>query len=147
MKDTLKTHHKEITIVTSVETGEVLDISKKDIKVLTDTDDFCLTYVGLWNVLLDNPLSKSDIELFSFLVQNYSDGTPFTITDYIKQQISIKSGKVPSSYNNSTRSLLKSELIYKVGKKDYKINPKYAFQGSSKNRHQAVIEMLSLKPL
>ena len=141
--DDIKTHHKEITVVTSFETGEIMNISKKDIKVLTNPDEFCLVYAGLWNVLLDNPLSKSDIELFSYLVQNYSDGTPFTITSYIKKIVGTRSKKEETSYNNSPRSLLKNNLIYSVDKKTYKVNPRYAFQGSSKDRHQAVIDMVS----
>ena len=55
-----------------------------------------------------------------------------------------KSKKSVTSYNNSTRNLLTNNLIYSVKGRVYKINPKYAFNGSSKNRHKAVIEMLSI---
>jgi hypothetical protein len=142
--DQIKTVNRTINIVTDVETGEVIDTSIKEVKVLINTDDFALVYAGLWNVILQNPLSKSDIELFSYLINNYSDGTPFTINSYTKEEISKKSGKATTSYNKSTAALLKHQLIYSVQSRVYKINPKFAFAGSSKNRHKAVIEMTEI---
>jgi len=144
MKETVKTVNTVIDTITNVETGEIIDTSVKTIKVLVDPEDFCLVYAGFWNVLLQSPLSKSDIEMFGYLIANYSDGTPFTITSFIKQQLAAKSNKAVSSYDKSTSALLKNNLIYSVQAKVYKINPRYAFQGSSKNRHKAVIEMLSV---
>lgn len=143
-KDKIKKIKASTTVIVSEETGEVIDTSINIIKVLVNPDDFCLTYAGLWNVLLNNPLSKADIELFAYLISVYSNGTSFTITNYIKKEISKQSGKSVTTYDRSTRSLLENELIYKVDKQVYKINPKYAFKGSSKNRHKAVIEMLEI---
>ena len=144
MKDQIKTVEKIINTTTDVETGEVVDTNIKKIDILINPDDFCLVYSGFWNVLLDYTLSKADVEMFAYLIHNYSDGTPFSITSYTKEEIAKKSKKSVTTYNNSTRCLLKNNLIYSVKGKVYKINPKYAFNGSSKNRHKAVIEMLSI---
>jgi hypothetical protein len=144
MKDQIKTVGTVIDTLTDIETGEIIDTSVKVIKVVVDPEDFCLVYAGFWNVLLESPLSKSDLEMFAYLIGNYSDGTPFTISGFTKQQIAAKSNKAPSSYDKSTSVLLKNNLIYAVQSKVYRINPRYAFQGSSKNRHKAVIEMIEV---
>lgn len=143
-KDVVKPIRISTSVIISEETGEVIDTSVNTIKILINPDDFCLVYAGLWNVILNSPLSKSDIELFAYLISKYSDGTSFAITGYIKKEISKQSGKSITTYDRSTSSLLTNDLIYKVDKQVYKINPKYAFKGSSKNRHKAVIEMLEI---
>jgi predicted transcriptional regulator len=144
MRDRIKTVETIINTTTDTETGEIIDTNVKKIDILINPDDFCLVYSGFWNVLLDYTLSKADVEMFAYLIHNYSDGTPFSITSYTKEEVAKKSKKSITTYNNSTRCLLKNNLIYSVKGKVYKINPKYAFNGSSKNRHKAVIEMLSI---
>lgn len=124
------------------ETGEVLSMNTKQVKLLLDKTKFALVYTTMWDALIGADLSKSDIELFSYLVSNYGDGTIFTINSYIKEEISKKSGKKVSSYNNSTRKLLSKELILRKSKKNYIINPVYAFQGSSNTRKKIVLELI-----
>lgn len=144
MKDHIKTVYTEVHQKVDSATGELIEESHKKVDILVDPDDFCLIYSGLWNVLLDNPLSKADIDLLAYLIKHYSDNTPFTINGFMKKEISLKTGKSETSYNNSTRSLIKHGLIYEVGVKTYKLNPRYAFKGSSKNRHKAVINMRTI---
>ena len=105
------------------------------------------TDLSFWNILLENQLSKSDIELFAYLVSHYSDGTLFTINKVLKNEIVKQTGKALSSYNNSTSILLKLNLIYKAqpNTQTYKINPKYAFKGSSSERKKLLIEISNNK--
>lgn len=144
MRDKVQKVSTVINTTTDTETGEIVDVAIKNIKIIIDPDDFCLVYSGFWNVLLEYTLSKADVEMLAYLISNYSDGTPFTITSFTKEEIAKKSNKSVSSYNNSTRVLINNELIYSVKGRNYKLNPKYAFAGSSKNRHKAVIEMMEL---
>lgn len=145
-KDIVKRVGTEIESVIDSETGEVLEVSAKNLKILVNPSEFCLVYSGLWNVILGNPLSKADIELLSFLLAKYSDGTPFNISSFVKGEVAKYTGKAVTSYNNSTAKLLKYGLIFKVDNRVYKINPRYAFKGSSYNRKKAVIEMLEVCP-
>lgn len=123
------------------ETGEVLEQNIKTIKVVVNKDEFFLAYAGMCDVLLNKKLSKCDVELYAYLLKQCSEGREFTINAYTKEQAAKYTGRNPTSYNNSTRSLLKHGLIYKVANRTYKINPEYAFKGSSKNRNKAVIEL------
>ena len=144
MKDTVKTAQETITTIASIEIEEVINTSISKKQVLVNEDDFCLIYSEFWNVIMEFSLSKTDIEMFAYLIKNHSDGSPFSITSYTKEEISKKTQKAVTSYNNCTRVLLKHNLIYQVKNRVYKISPRYAFKGSSKNRHKAVIEMVSM---
>lgn len=141
--DCIKTVSTLIEKVTSEETGELIDQRTNTIKMLFNSDDFCLVYAGFWNVILNSPLSKSDIELFAYLISNYASGVPFTISEYMKGEVAKVTKKNKTSYNNSVRALLKHNMIFTVSKRSYKINPRYAFEGSSNMRNKAVIEMVS----
>lgn len=143
--DTIKTVSTEIETYLDLATGEQLDQRTKSVKMLFNSDDFCLVYAGFWNVILNSPLSKSDIELFAYLINNYASGVPFSVTDYIKETVAKATGKNKTSYNNSVRALLEHKMIFTTaeGSRSYKINPRYAFEGSSKLRNKAVIEMVS----
>lgn len=146
-RDIIRTVQTNTETVVDSETGEVLNLSVKRVKVVTNPDEFALIYAGFWDVLLGNPLSKSDIELLAYLIKNYGDGTPFVITSYIKNEISAKTGKISTSYNNSVSSLLKYKLIFRLdNSRTYKLNPRYAFKGNSSDRKQAVIEMADICP-
>ena len=141
--DNIKTISTEVIQTVDQSSGEIIDIQTKTVKMLFDSDKFCLAYAGLWNILLETPLSKSDIELFAYLIQEYGHGCEFCVTDNIKNNVAIRAGKNKTSYNNSVRALLKYKIIYNVSKKSYKINPRYIFEGSSKDRNKFVIEMTS----
>lgn len=141
-KDIIKPIKIETTDTIDFETGELVDRSIKEINVLINPDDFALIYAGLWDVILGNPLSKADIEMFGYLIQNYADGTPFTITNYIKKCVAGKANKSITTYDRTTAVLLRHQLIFSVdGKRTYKINPRYAYKGSSNNRKSALISM------
>lgn len=144
IEERIKNVYNSVETIIDKETGEIIDISTNKIDIVVSPQDFCLVYADFWNILLGSPLSKSDVELFAYLVSNYSDGTPFTINSYTKKQVSESTNKSITSYNNSTRQLLEHKLIFSMNNtKVYKINPRYAFKGSSKNRHKSVIEMRS----
>jgi predicted transcriptional regulator len=122
--------------------GEWFSYSK-EIKEYFGIEDFIPVFFNFWIIIMEKDLSKSDIELLSYLMFNYSDNVPFNISNYVKEQVSIRTGKSKTSYNNSTRKLLESGLIYKVSCNSYKINPEYAFKGSSADRKKLVIELKS----
>ena len=140
--ESIKTIKKDIITEVDSETGELLDVSINEHKIVMGQDKFTLVYANFWNNIMESNLSASDIELLAYLISNYSDGTPFSISLPIKTDISKSTGKSPSSYDRTTKKLLDAKFIYSVGGRTYKLNPRYAFQGSSKNRKKAIIEMI-----
>lgn len=142
--DIVKAVKTEIDRIVDPETAEVLEVETKYIQILINPDEFALVYAGLWNVLLEQPLSKSDIDLFGYLIQHYADGTMFSIPTQMKELLAKKTGKSASSYSNSVRHLVKYRLIIPIApnSRTYTINPRYAFKGSSGDRNRAVIELV-----
>ena len=137
----IKTVNKTTTIVVDKETGEVLETAVNNVKMIVDNEEFMLVYVGFWNAIRGNKLSKSDIDLLAFLIEHYCDGTPFGISKYIKEKVAKQTGKSITTYNNCTRVLVDENFIIEVGTKTYVVNPAYAFKGSSNKRNKAIIEL------
>jgi len=137
----LKTVQTFIESFIDKESGELLDVSIKKTQIVLDKEKFSLVYASFWDAVTESDLSKSDIELFGYLLSNYGEGTIFSITNTIKQIIAKKSGKNISSYNKSTRALIDAGFILEISKKNYVINPIYAYEGSSMNRKKAILEL------
>jgi hypothetical protein len=146
MKAYLKTVSSDVRTIIDKETGEYIEQSENKIQILVGKDDFSLIFTEFWNILLAKPLSQVDILLLAYLVKHYADGTPFSVSNYIKKELAKQTGKSETSFNNSTRKLIKYNFIYEIGAKTYKLNPRYAFKGSTNNQRTAVIEMLTVCP-
>jgi hypothetical protein len=129
-----------------VKTGEIVDVQESYNELYLDNEEFCLVYAGLWNVIDKHNLGKSDVSLLGYLINHYADGTIFCINKAVKESAAKLGGKHPTSYNNSTRRLLDKKLIFEVGGRAYKLNPKYAFKGSTKDRRKAIVEMHNYCP-
>lgn len=132
-----------VTNYVDPESGELLDSVENHLDILVDSDDFMLVYSKFWNSLMESKLSKSDIELFAHLVSCYASGVSFSITSYVRTEVSTKTGKPAITYNNSPKHLVDNKFIYEVAPRVYKINPEMAFKGSSKNRNKLVVTMIS----
>lgn len=144
MKEHLKVFKQEIERTVDPETGEELDISVHNHHYLAGEEEFFLVYTSLMNVWERWNLSTSDLNLFGYLCNRYSNGSEFTITANIRNEIAELTDRKPTTFNNSTRALLDKKLIIKVSPRSYKLNPRYIFKGSSKKRNKALIEILSI---
>ncbi len=142
MKEHLKTSYVEVTEAPN-EDGVmgVIDI-KRHQYLAGSGDEFFLVYSSLMNIWERWELSIADLNLYAHLCGKYANGSEFTINSTIKQRVADLSNKSITTFNNSTRNLLKKGLIVKVGHKLYKINPRHLFKGSSKNRKKALFEIL-----
>lgn len=141
MKDQIRTVSIQRDVIIDKETGEIEKVFENKVQIVTNSDKFALIYASLWNVITESNLSKADIDILGYLINTYGSGAAFQITAGIKEDVAKKSGKSPTTYNKSTKALLETGFIYKIGGRSYKLNPKYAFEGSSNNRKQALIEM------
>lgn len=140
----IKEIKSEIRETIGVNTGELIEVSEKSLKVLSNKDDFMLVYTSFWNTLIKADLNKSDIELLAYLIKNYGDGALFSITKLTLNDLKKTTNKPNPSYINSTRKLINSGFIIKEGFRNYRINPQVAFKGNSNRRNKLVIEMLDI---
>ena len=103
--------------------------------------NICMTEPIFWEKLITSKISKSDIELFSYLTTLYGENDSFTINNFIKETLSKKTNKSITTYYASTKKLLDNDFIYSLGKKVYKINPNYFFKGNIEDKIKAIKEM------
>ncbi len=147
MKAHLKTNRVDVVKIVDDKTGEILNEEVVFNKYLADSDDeFYLVFTSLMNIWEQWNLSVSDLNMFAYLCSKYANGAEFSITQNIKDQVAIKTGKSITTFNNTTRNLIKQGLLVKVGHKSYKLNPRHIYQGSSKNRKRALFEILNICP-
>lgn len=144
MKQQSRTFRETVERTVDSETGELIDVSVHKHNYLAGEEEFFLVYTSLMNVWERWDLSTSDLNLFAYLCNRYSNGSEFTITANIRNEIAELTGRKPTTFNNTTRALIDRKLIIKVSPRSYKLNPRYIFKGSSKNRNKALIEILSI---
>lgn len=118
----------------------------KEIKDYFGIEEYVLIYPAFWDAIITSNISKSDLELLAYLIRSYGKNIAFSVTHNIKEEVAKVTKKATTSYNNTVRNLLESKFIYKVGNRSYKINPTYAFEGSSTLRKKAILEMLETCP-
>lgn len=143
MQNKLKVVSQKVNNYIDTETGELIETSVKENKILvSDKDTFSLIYTQCMNVIEKWDLTISDLQLFAYLVNNYNGGQMFSVTVSMKKELSIKTNKSHTSYNNSTRKLVDKKLIVQVSPKTYRLNPTYIWAGTQKARRKAIIEIL-----
>ena len=145
-KQKLKTVFIRDEIIISEETGEVLDVHTKKVQMLIPKkEDFALVYAELWAVILRAKVTKSDLEMYALLATIYADGAIFTINKEIKAQLSEKTGKQVSAYNNSTKKLLEYGFILTTNSdRVYRLNPELLFKGGTNKRNELLLQLIEV---
>lgn len=115
--------------------------SIKKVKTVVGNSDFIMIYAYFWEVLLEANLQRADRELLYYLLNNYADGTIFSINDGVKQYLANRYGRSKTSYNSTTKKLVDGKLIFRVSTRTYKLNPQIAFTGNKNSRKSAILEM------
>jgi len=142
-KSFLKTSSVHVTDIVDMETGEIVDSTINTTKYLANTkEEFYLMYSSM--VLILKSSSDVRMKLFAALLERYSQGQEFVMSKSLKLIMAEETGCKPRSFDAAFTSLIKDNIIVKIGTQLYKINPRHVFQGSSKNRHKAVIEILTV---
>ncbi len=139
MKDAfLKTSQVITDYIVDSETGEILDTNSKSIKYIANTkESFFLAYTSILGVL--RQLSLPEVRLYCYLLENYNIGTLIALSRHAKEFISKEIGIAPGTISNSLIGLVEKKLLYRLeGKGVYKLNPRYAFKGGSKDRNNAL---------
>lgn len=123
--------------------GEVIDTQTSTIKYLAGTkEDFFLAYAS-WIIYLKKSADLK-VGLFAALIERYADGKEFVMGRAMKDIIAEECECSSRSLDLAFTQLLKEELIISTYPRRYKVNPRYAFKGSSKNRDAAYKVVLEL---
>ena len=133
MKEHLKTGTTVITKYVDRETGEILDQEIETSKYLAGSkDEFFLMYSAMINVL--KGCNDPEIILLAGLIERYSSGQSFAMTQHLKDEIGVGVNCSVLSFNRAFTELKRANIIVEPKSRLYKINPRFVFKGSSNNR-------------
>ena len=143
MKAYLKSSFSEKTQVLDKETGEI--INEEIIKhtyITKDKEDFFLVYSSLIGLL--GELTNPAIKVLSYILLNYKINSQFEIGGISRNLIAQKMNLGKSSVANALTELKENNILYSPMKSVYQINPRYAYQGSTSDRKEALKTIIEL---
>ena len=142
-KSFLKTSAVYTRDVVDISTGEIVETIINNTKYLANSkEEFYLMYSSM--VLILKSSSDVRMKLFAALLERYSQGQEFTMSKSLKLIMSEETGCKPRSFDAAFTSLLKDNIVVKINKQLYKINPRHVFQGSSSDRNNALKAVIEL---
>jgi|SRR6185436_4436312 len=125
-------------------TGEVLHESVKKYKYLAKSkEEFYIIYTSLIGVF--KQLSNPEVRVYCYLLENYQVGTNIAITNKLRALIGVDLKLNPGTVANALGFLTKKKLIYSKERGLYKLNPRYAFQGSTAERNKMLKMILEVE--
>lgn len=133
------------TVIQNVDTntGEIIDQTiNKHTYIANHAEEFFLMYSSM--VLILKGSSDVRMKLFAALLERYSRGQEFSINRSLKDVLADEVGCSARSFDTAVTSLTTDNIIIRLNKSLYRINPRHVFQGSSSDRNQhlkAVIEL------
>jgi hypothetical protein len=144
MKAHLKTVYTEAQTTIDSETGEVIDVTTKEVKVLTDTrEEFLQFYISLEAKIIE--MSLSEERLLMYCIIHCDRNNVINIGSYAKKEINNKYKIASSTIANGLSQLMSKGVIVRVGRGAYKINPRYVWKGNSNDRRSSLKYFLEVE--
>jgi|ERR1051325_11231857 hypothetical protein len=154
MSTKVKNTVKSTTVYVDPETGEELGSNTKIHKEVYGKEEFYLVYASLLAVF--KKMNGSEINVYAFLLEHYQAGSLIHNNARLKERITKETGVKPRTIDNVFSSLssvekndqgiiTKHPLLARIGKGDYELNPRYAFQGKSVDRNKALEAIIQVK--
>ena len=143
-KSYLKTSVSEVqTIVDS--DGVVKGQNIKNHKYLAETkEQFFIGYVSMLALFYEE-LSGPEIKVYAYLLAHYNFDTTIAIVKGIKEEMIKKIGGKTGTIDNALSTLTAKKLLYSTGRAIYKLNPRYAFKGSTGERNRLLKVILEME--
>jgi len=140
----LKTSHTN-TYTTVTEDGTVVDQEIQNIKYLANTqEEFFIIYSSLIGIV-EKGMSQAESSLYAHLLQNHNIGAEIGISKQIRIGMGKKLELNERTVLNTLGMLVEKKLIYTTAKGVYKINPRYAYKGSTYNRNRDLKVVLEVE--
>lgn len=142
-KSYLKTNLISTRELVDIETGEIIDYNVNHHKYLANNkEEFMLLYSSILGIF--EGLEQSEIRVYGYLLR-YAEGLEFDISKKIRLNIAESTNLNERTVYKTCQSLVDKKLIYKNSNGLYKINPRYAFKGSTSERNAALKAILEIE--
>jgi hypothetical protein len=143
MKSHLKTYTTVVTNTVDSETGELLHSDIKKHKYMVDTkEQFYLVYSSLLGVF--NDCSLPAIKTYAYILQNYKPVVMFEMGIATREAIGEHCNLSSGTIANALTELKEKNLLFSPRRGCFIINPRYAFQGSTLDRNNALKATIEL---
>jgi hypothetical protein len=140
----LKPSISETEIVVS-EDGEVIERTVRQHKYLAETkEQFFIGYVSMLALFYEE-LSGPEIKVYAYLLDHYNFDSTIAIVKAIKEEMVKKMGGSTRTIDNALVTLTAKRLLYSTGRAIYKLNPRYAFKGSTGERNRLLKVIIELE--
>jgi len=124
-----------------VETGEVVGtIQKHHGYIANSKEEFLMIYSSLLGIFTG--MEQSEIRVYGYLLR-YANGIDFSISKALREKMSEEINLNERSIYNTIQSLKNKKLIYENNKL-FRINPRYAFKGSTSDRQDSLRAIVEL---
>jgi len=134
-KSHLRTSHTNTTTVVN-ENGEVLHQDINNIKYLASTqEEFFIIYASTIGIV-EKGMSEAETKLYAHILRNYNVGAEIGISKQMRINLGKKLELNERTILNTLGMLTDKKLLYTTSKGIYKINPRYAYKGSTINRNR-----------
>lgn len=125
-------------------TGEVLDeIVRKNKYLAKSKEEFYLVYASLLGIF--KKLSHPEVKVYCYLLENHIIGANIAITNKLRVIIGKETKLSSGTVSNALGFLTEKKLIYSPQRGIYKLNPRYAFQGSTTDRNRLLKFVLEVE--
>lgn len=138
------------TTTTVDEQGVIIDQDITTFKYLANNkEQFCLCYASLLSIF-STGLTHPEIRVYAHLLLNHAFGAGIAMTGAMKADMAqqmIKGGKpiTVGTISNTLTGLVSKGLLFTPAKGLYKLNPRYAFKGSTKERNAMLKVILQME--
>lgn len=140
----LKTSHTNTHTVVNPD-GEVLQQDINNIKYLANTqEEFFIIYSSLIGIV-EKGMTEAETKLYAHLLQNYNIGAEIGISKQLRINLGKRLNLNERTILNTLGMLVAKKLIYTTSKAIYKINPRYAYKGSTINRNRDLKVVLEVE--
>lgn len=124
-----------------IETGEIVGVIQKTHGYIANSkEEFLMIYSGLLGIFTG--MEQAEIRVYGYLLR-YANGIDFSISKALRQKMSQEIGLNERSIYNTIQSLKDKALIYENNKL-FRINPRYAFKGSTSDRKDSLKAIIEL---
>lgn len=134
-KSYLKTSHTNTNTVVTTD-GEVVQQEIQNVKYLANTqEEFFIIYAATIGIV-ERGMSEAETKLYAHILQNYNVGAEIGVSKQLRINLGKRLDLNERTILNTLGMLTDKKLLYTTSKGIYKINPRYAYKGSTINRNR-----------
>ena len=132
----LKTSHTNTREQVDMSTGEIVNQEINNVKYLANTqEEFFIIYAAAIGIV-EKGMSEAETKLYAHLLRNYNIGAEIGISKQLRVNLGKRLELNERTILNTLGMLVNKKLLYTTSKGIYKINPRYAYKGSTINRNR-----------